>query len=400
MKKIIVTSLILFPLTVFSQFKDCGFVPADVNVALHSGNILFANRAMVDTSTLLRIPVVIHVLHLKNSIGSAVNPSKERIRETISYLNKTFNASWTSYPDTLSGGVNLRIEFVLATKDTSGRPFDGIDRIDATGYPNYLKYGRIERELLLNTLWNKYRYFNIWLAHKIEGGRSFGIPPEPPTAPVFNVDGIVLVANRFLPGDPLIVHETGHYLGLMHTWGIAAGNACPANMDCETEGDFICDTEPHPESASCGLIGSINPCTGNPYGNTLRNFMSYSEQNCWDRFTRLQRIRMRATILSLRPGIPGNEATVISPASFNEMNHFFIGPNPGSGSFNIQLKVPLKDPFTLSVINSSGQIMYQKNMTDLSQTSFTLTPGHLNAGIYFIVLQDKTSRQSQIVIIQ
>lgn len=354
-----------------------------------------------DTSTLLTVPVVVHILHLRDPIGSYNNPTDEIIKETITYMGKTFRCQWPGYADTLNGGVDMKIEFVLATKDDAGRPFNGIDRIDATKFPAYTQSGDVFPDSVLQkTMWNRMKYFNIWLVHKTGNRTGSGIPIQPPTAPVFNVEGVVLNVFVFKPGDPVIVHETGHYLGLDHTWGGAFGNNCPPNNNCQTQGDLICDTEPHLESASCNLIGTINPCTGLPFGNTLKNFMSYSDLSCWDRFTRQQRIRMRELLLSLRPGIPGNAATIVTPAGLKEFNDLMITPNPNGGTFRIKLTVPFKDPVNLSVINTAGQSVYNSILSDQTTIVHTITLNNLSTGFYFLVLKDRSGAISRKIFIR
>lgn len=360
-----------------------------------------SGKTETDTSTLLTVPVVVHILHLKDPIGSSNNPGDEVIKETIKYLSKTFRCQWPGYADTLNGGVDLKIEFVLATKDDAGKPSNGIDRIDATKFPAYTQNGDLFPDSVLQkTMWNRMKYFNIWLVYKTGYRTGFGSPIQPPTAPVFNFEGVVLNVFVFKPGDPVIVHETGHYLGLDHTWGGAFGNNCPSNSNCQTQGDLICDTEPHLESASCNLIGTINPCTGLPFGNTLKNFMSYSDLSCWDRFTKEQRIHMRDLLLSLRPGIPGNTATIVTPVALKEFNDFMITPNPSFGTFRIKLTVPFKDPVNLSVINTMGQSVYNTILSDQTIIVHTITLNNLSSGFYFLVLRDRSGTVSRKIFIR
>ena len=389
--KVIFLNIFLFISSLaYGQFFKCDFDNEYINRVNPAQLNQVASRFAEDSTTILKIPVVIHLLHLKNRIGSVNNPTETSIKETIEYLNKSFRATWDPYPDTLSGGTDIRIEFVLATKDTLGRPFNGLNRIDASAYPGYADLGRVRSDLLLSTMWNKFKYFNIWVVHKLEGGGGgVGASPEPANAPIFNYEGVVIIAPLFQPGFSTLVHEAGHYFGLMHTWGVAFANSCPANNNCETDSDFICDTEPHSEFASCQLIGSTNPCTGLPYGNTLKYFMSYSENTCLDRFTRLQKRRMRITTLSLRPGIANNELTIQSAVTLLELNEFRISPNPNNGTFTLHLIAPVSGNLTISIMNSSGQTVFRKVIAANMEREIPVAV-NLQGGIYFVSLSDKS----------
>jgi hypothetical protein len=387
MKKRLLAIIMLLPFFVKAQVDRCG-----VN-GLFPGlesQVPLTGRITEDSTTILKIPVVIHLLHLRDPIGSQHNPSEAKIRETIEYLNQAFRAKWLSYPDTLHGGVDTRIEFVLANRDTLGRVSNGINRIDASGYPEYAQFGRIPPGFLLNFMWNRHKYLNIWVFHKLQGSGGFGISPRPPNEPVLNPEGFGILSSIFKPGESVLPHEAGHYLGLHHTWGIAFGNTCPANGNCETDGDEVCDTEPHGEFASCDRIGTINPCTGLPYGNTLRNFMSYAAPTCRDRFTRLQTKKMRLTIMSSRPGIINNELTVSRAVTIRELDEIKILPNPNSGNFTVSLVGPVSGAITISIINNAGQLVYRKEMELNMQKDLPVSFPGLNAGIYFISIRDQT----------
>ena len=114
----------------------------------------------------------------------------------------------------------------------------------------------------------------------------------------------------------LILEQLGSYLGprngaclrLYHTFHLQSSgdttvNGCPQNSDCSLQG-LCCDTDPHFESESFTCDTSeINPCTGTPLGNVVRNYMDYSSQECQIMFTQDQKDRMRAALEGTRKGL-------------------------------------------------------------------------------------------------
>lgn len=76
------------------------------------------------------------------------------------------------------------------------------------------------------------------------------------------------------------VHETGHWLGLLHTF---EGNSC------EGPGDFIDDTPYEKESTEGCPVGKSTCGAQDP----IHNFMDYSVDECYEGFTEGQRVRMR-----------------------------------------------------------------------------------------------------------
>ncbi|MFN5236362.1 MAG: M43 family zinc metalloprotease, partial [Bacteroidota bacterium] len=222
--------------------------------------------------------VVFHVIHLGQPIGSGSNISDEQIKSSLFSLNRDFGA-WPIH-DSIAiapNGANSEVFFRLACTAPDGSPTTGINRVDAGSFPDYatqgfnFKTGNAGNYKQLADLshWPQNRYINIWITHRLEtflGVTSGGGGFNAATAIFQQGYGGVYMVFRYVGCDvdgsqgfvlfnkygKLITHEVGHYLGLLHTF---EGESC-TETDCATQGDRVCDTEPHsnsvPNDPSCG----------------------------------------------------------------------------------------------------------------------------------------------------
>lgn len=276
-------------------------------------NIISNNNTANRMGTVYTIPVVIHVLHLGEAVGSGTNISDAQIQSSIDNLNDYYRGLIPTSP------VDFEIEFTLAQRDPNCGSTTGINRIDASGLTGYSDFGvnvqnsngTSYNDIVALSSWPQTDYLNIWIVSELDGNDGgFGFQGYAYFYnETFSTHGSVMMSSVFGydPGNTngwglnsngdnsTVVHEIGHFFHLYHTFqGDASGANCPADSTVGNDSDGCADTVPHRrETSTCP---STNSCTGNPWvdNNTINNIMSY--YNCADRLTNDQKTRARAAM--------------------------------------------------------------------------------------------------------
>ena len=263
---------------------------------LRSTNITFP------TDSLLSLPIVVHVVHQGEAVGTGSNLSFVQILSQFEVLNEDFRRlPNTNGHNTSPLSGDSFIEFVPAELDPQGEPLEelGIHRINARDLGwNAPPYNGIyiDGTIKPQTQWNPNRYLNVWVLDLefFNGLAQFpdasGLSQLDPNQGSSQTDGIVIDteewgAQSFSFGR-IVTHELGHFLGLLHTWG---KGGCESDDGCE-------DTPPS--------AGPINGCPVEPFscGNAVmkENYMDLTGGACQHTFTRCQISRMRQ-VLSRSP---------------------------------------------------------------------------------------------------
>jgi len=338
-------------------------------------------------STVYVIPVVVHVIHLGELIGTGSNISDTQIKQAIDGLNDRFR-------NEIGSGQDSEIEFCLASRDPDGYSTTGINRVDGSGVPNYqtngiqFAYSNCEAasEASIKDLskWPVSDYYNIWVVNNIcQGFGGFvGFAHYPNGSPY---DGTVILANAMTYDKATLAHELGHGFFLFHTFQGDGGNAyCPEDTLCLVYGDGVCDTPPH-KQYDCGLT---NPCTTiGIWDNSRYNYMSYCLK---DRFTQGQVDRMRATaIVAPRASLVTSNGCTLGIA---EDYSFTIFPNPSHDIINLQSRDSI---YRILITNIIGEIVYYSESGD---TEIDLQSQA--KGVYFIECQMKEEKFSKKLILQ
>ncbi len=277
-----------------------------------------------------RIPVVVHVIHNGEDVGTGRNISDQRILDQIEVLNEDFRRlpgtpGWNNHPR----GADVKTEFVLARRDPNGNPTTGIVRWNRNAYgwsaPPYTS-AYMNSTIKPATQWDPDRYLNIWVADLDRGLLGYaqfpdlsgllGMPGDPSMGSctqAANTDGVVILYSAFgsalKPGGTgmappynlgrTTTHEVGHWLGLRHTWG---------DGDCSV--DDFCDDTPLCNGPHYG-------CTAHPVSaciagqrRMIENYMDYSDDGCMNIFTIDQAVRMRIVL----ENCPRRSSLITSPA--------------------------------------------------------------------------------------
>lgn len=282
------------------------------------------NKALVDTTTLITIPVVFVVYHLGEPVGAGSNVSVADLQNQINLMNQTYAGSRPTY-----GGVDTRIRFTLARRSPSCGVFSGIARVDArsvTGYEaNGLDTWNWQMATSLRALAPDFqnvaaeRFVVVRVMHRISGATGWASAGGDITVSAATMQNANVYNN-------VLTHEMGHVLYLSHTFdGAQKPNGCPINNNPLTEGDLVADTDPHRQSepvnaCSASSESETNPCTGKAFGLIGRNHMSYGCNPVM--FTAGQKYRMRSylanglqTLATSLYGTPLTPADIVAPVS-------------------------------------------------------------------------------------
>ncbi|HYC39035.1 MAG TPA: M43 family zinc metalloprotease [Chitinophagaceae bacterium] len=343
-------------------------------------------QSLRGTQSLIRIPVVVHILY---HYPSQKIPDS-RVHEQIAALNRDFRRRATDTSRTPAYfrqfAADCEIEFQLATSDPRMRSTTGIVK----KYSPVLQWGMDDRMKFSSEMgsdaWDPGSYLNIWVCD-LKGLAGYSSMPGGPK----EKDGIVMDFEAFgttgvTAGYDMgrtLVHEVGHWLGLKHLWG---------DTDCGDDG--VSDT-PQQSFYTVGCPSGIRvTCNNGPYGNMYMNFMDFTADACMNLFTVGQKQRMRSLFSAGGPRASllhsrGLNPPLIAEAPLPDEDPRWLQPrlypNPANEEIFLDLSYDprwIGKPVTIA--NLSGQVQVQIVLSGKIQR---ISVKNLPAGIYMLNAQ-------------
>lgn len=234
---------------------------------------LAARGGDVQLQAVTTIPVVFHVVYGSDGTG---NVSDSQINAQIAEMNQDFAGGESSQ------AANTEFQFTLQSVRRWQNDAWFNDPDSASGEAA-MKTATHEGDAGVLNIWSTntsylgYATFPSW----------YSSDPE--------LDGVVIQWGS-LPGGPIAnynqgktaTHETGHWLGLYHTF----------QGGCSRNNDYVADTPAQRTSTSGCPVGKD---TCNSAGvDPIHNYMDYSYDSCYNQFTPGQKARMQTQYAAYR----------------------------------------------------------------------------------------------------
>ena len=392
------------------------------------------------------IPIIIHIIHGGQSVGTYPNISNAQAVSQVNVLNNDFGGTGlnvANYPSNAFTNYATAAALPAANKDANGRPKIsnlnlsfclvplnkngvtmaevGIDRVNintftlSAGYaskdPANVAYNSpatfqdfIDNIVKPQTIWDPIKYMNIWVSDVNSGAGLLGFATFPvgvtiPGNPIGNTgtattDGLWCWGKAFGNTGTLnpsfskgrtATHEIGHWAGLRHIWG---DGSCATDYCLDTppaaSPNYGTFTYPYKPNTCTTPTGANNTTPNGANGEMFMNFMDYTDDLAMFMFTEDQRTRVQ---------------TCMANGTYRKLlgTHGLCSPGvatPAVSSFSIQSTGCLNSPISL-VNNSSGTPFPTSSWSSSPSTGAVFMPNtsanaptitFTNVGKYIITL--------------
>jgi len=349
------------------------------------------------------IPVVVHVIHSGQAVGSGANISQAQVVDQINILNADFAGTGLNNNNVpaifASLKANCNVNFCLALKNPAGVNLTepGIDRINSTtqGWTAGPYTGSyIDANIKPTSIWDPTRYLNMWVMNLGSGLLGYATFPGGTGLTGLGgpfgsatTDGVVMLNAAFgsigsaafnapYHKGRTTTHEVGHWLGLRHIWG-----------DGTCASDFCNDTPPAQTSnAGCPIHPfKLGTCAGNTTGEMFQNFMDYTDDLCMYMFTTDQRARIQTAMANgtFRTLLTTSASTLCTVTAATPTANFTMNSTGCTNSAVVTNNTSNGTPAPTYVwsSNPSAGVTFNPNNTATSPSINFTTPGSYSISV-------------------
>ena len=372
----------------------------------------------------ITIPVVVHVIHKGEPVGTGTNISDAQIQSQIDVLNQDFrrlNSDILFSPAPFRGSsADPLIQFCLAQQKPDGSSTNGIMRYLEPSQQTYINDGfppelqclnRVAMEYIkTQTIWDSSKYLNIWTSDLLKQlppvlngqtnnqtgnnqGCNFestllGYAQFPGLAP--ETDGVWVTSTSFGTTGNLTpqynlgktaVHEVGHWLNLKHIWGDDTTAPTPL-PECSLDDDVLDTPLQSTNSTGCNSFPFTDACSQLFPGIMYMNHMDYSVDNCRSIFTYGQSARMDSALFNQRAGLLTSNGCQPSTLGLNNNsieNSIRAYPNPFKNQLTIEANEPIQK---VEIFNLLGQKVKNIEIDSPTEKTINIELPELSQGNY------------------
>jgi len=353
-----------------------------------------------ETNSIITIPIVVHVIHNGDAIGSSENIADGQVLSQITVLNQDFRRMFgTPGYNENPVGADMEIQFALAQVDPDGNPTTGIDRVNL-GMASWNE-SNVENTLKPSTIWDPSQYFNIWVCNfggDLNGVLGYAQFPNTNSVPGIGTgnggsttDGLI-IGYRYFGSETLYplgnyewpynegrtsTHEIGHCFGLIH---ISGDNfSCTVN-GTDSQKDYCPDTPATNDyNYECSVVDTCPVAAG---FDMIENYMDYTNDTCMNIFTQNQKNRMLGVLASAprRASLTTSDVW-LAKEEFTALSGINVYPNPANDVLNITASNG-ELPENYTIHNSLGQVIASAKIS--TEADLSINTAGYSSGIYFI----------------